>query len=153
MNTHVIERDNGCAICQMWLDSNENWNPETKKEPKKELEYHTVRVASVPADSSIPEVYAANIMTSQIEAILPKDKHDPDDINTERKHFLEFLKEKWNAGWRWENQLIAWNDYKNTTDGDDFTEEEADVNWQQEIEDIIDGAFRARNYSEYGGQQ
>lgn len=151
--THNIEFGNGCRICEAWLLSDKNWNPDNLEKIKSTPEIHRiVAKTSIPAGASLNEIFAINIQDSQLRDVIPQSEWNDTRLEEERSYFLWWLN---NKGYKFQDQLSAWEAYKREHEFfeiDEDDSEEFTPSWLEEIENTINQAVRIANYSEYGGQ-
>lgn len=103
---------------------------------------------------TVAEVIAMNIQTSQIkEVLLPYERTDV-RIQEEKDYFLWWIKNpKLGGRFNFTDNVSAWEMYKlvhATIELDD--DEEFTPSWAEDIDNVINQAIRASNYSDYGGQ-
>lgn len=111
-------------------------------------------------NAAVLDVYAINIMPSQIAKRIKCLPTDISSIEQERKKFKEFLLEKFSLGKIYFSQLDAWIVYNYQSSMDDLFEEddsmiavEEQTNWLHEIETILLHKADPANYNEFGGQE
>lgn len=99
---------------------------------------------------SIEEVYALNIQDSQIKKVLSKDKHTSEGIEQERKNFLYWLQNEHKNGFKFSDQLSAWEYYTLPYDFDFWEEEEIEeLVWLEEITEIFENQAGTRVAKEW----
>lgn len=99
------------------------------------------------------EVYALNIQPAQIEKIMPISDRKPENIEKERNHFLNWLRDMELGGARFESQLSAWETYCLYIEFDMFDAGEEETHWLDDIEMALEGQIQPKNYNEFRGQQ
>lgn len=157
--THKIEPNNGCEICQLWLNEHGNWNPETKEKPKLNAEFHATRSKSeLTKEATKEEIFASNIQEAQLREVIPQYEWNEKRLQEERDYFLWWLtKSKNEDKLDFSDQLSAWEEYKRQNEFIEIDEEDEEygMSWDDELwKTFTDKVFfNQRNYSDYAGQQ
>jgi hypothetical protein len=99
------------------------------------------------------EVYALNIQPNQIKKLLVISDQTLENIEKERQHFLQWLRDMYAGGARFLDQLVAWETYCLYIDFDLFDEIEEETNWMGDIELALESQIQPANYNEFRGQQ
>lgn len=102
----------------------------------------------------LAQVFADNIQTSQLKEVIPQYEWNDKRFQEEKDYFYWWLCQPTLGGkYNFKDNLSAWTIYKLSHDVIEIDdEEEFTPSWLEEIENTINQAIRAGNYSEYGGQ-
>lgn len=103
---------------------------------------------------SIYKTFAMNIQIGQLKAVIPQYEWNDKRFQEERDYFLWWLTQPDKGGrYNFLDQVSAWSAYERIHEPIEFDEEEEFTpSWLEEIENAINSAVRAGNYSGYGGQ-